>query len=498
MTRATRGARSRRGTLLTLVAMTAVVTAGVVTVLGFADVLRDWSAGSGGDEDEVISISRWLALPLLVIGGVAVPAVGHELSIARREEVGLARLRGVHGVRMVVFLLAEPLLAVVTGAVAGLALGIAGTWLTARWWLSEAGVGASRRTRWLRPGWCSSSPWRAVSVGMLAASREPLSDQVSIAATVASRRAASSLFGSVLVLAAAGLAVYRSGREGDPDLLVLAGPALVGLAAGQLTVWLLRGVAGLAQARTSGSALPAFLATRRVGRGADRGHVAAPARRRGRRRHPGGDRRRGRVRRGPTTPPASPAARRYRVDVDPAAQEASAIAEELDPQSRWLAPAVLVADDSPTRRRAFVDTSRFEQIVGDFYAGTPAADVTDDLADLRTEPRPAAVGDRITVAADAFPARVPGTGPQAVGALELALEYVTVTGSPGTAILRLLGSDEGGQVSASQDVEECQEGCVVKRLTASTGVEFQGDFFTLGDDFLTSTTTAGAPPSSAA
>ena len=177
--------------------------------------------------------------------------------------------------------------------------------------------------------------------------------------------------------------------------------------------------------------------------------------------------------------------RPYRVDFDLTAQEASATAEELDPQSRWLAPAVLVADDSPTRRRAFVDTRRFAQIVGDFYAGTPAADVTDELAGLRTEPRPTAVGDRITVAADAFPTRVPDTGPQAIGAVELALEYVTASGSPGTAILRLLGSDEGGQVGASQDVEECQEGCVVKRLTASTGVEFQGDFFTLGDDFLT-------------
>ena len=78
-----------------------------------------------------------------MIGAVAVPAVGHELSIARREEVGLARLRGVHGARMVVFLLAEPLLAVLTGAVAGLALGLAGTWLTTRWWLAEPGVGAS-------------------------------------------------------------------------------------------------------------------------------------------------------------------------------------------------------------------------------------------------------------------------------------------------------------------------------------------------------------------
>ena len=78
-----------------------------------------------------------------MIGAVAVPAVGHELSIARREEVGLARLRGVHGLRMVVLLLAEPLLAVVVGALAGLALGLAGTWLTTRWWLDEPGVGAS-------------------------------------------------------------------------------------------------------------------------------------------------------------------------------------------------------------------------------------------------------------------------------------------------------------------------------------------------------------------
>ncbi len=482
MTRATRGARSRRGTLLTLVAMTAVVTAGVVTVLGFGDVLREWSSGTGGaDEDQAITISRWLSLPLLVIGAVAVPAVGHELSIARREEVGLARLRGVHGLRMVVLLLAEPLLAVVVGALAGLALGLAGTWLTTRWWLEEPGVGASAYSLGAA-ALVVVVAMGAVSAGMLAASREPLSDQVSIA-TRTRPATAWSLFGSVLVLAAAGLAVYRSGRQAEPDLLVLAGPALVGLAAGQLTVWLLRGVARLAQARTTGSTLPAFLATRRVGRGADRGTslrllVAAGA---------------------VATLAATGAAgvsgwtddnarltsgAPYRVDFDLTAQEASATAAELDPQSRWLAAAVLVPDDSPTRRRAFVDTARYEELVGDFYAGTPAADVTDDLAGLRTEARPPAVGDRLTVAADAFPTRVAETGPQAIGAVEITLDYVTAAGSPGTAIVRLLGADEG-QVSGSTELEECQQGCVAKDLAVATGVEFQGDFFTLGDDFLT-------------
>ena len=52
-----------------------------------------------------------------MIGAVAVPAVGHELAIARREEVGLARLRGMHGARLVTFLLAEPLRRVVAGGV---------------------------------------------------------------------------------------------------------------------------------------------------------------------------------------------------------------------------------------------------------------------------------------------------------------------------------------------------------------------------------------------
>ena len=70
--------------------------------------------------------------------------------------------------------------------------------------------------------------------------------------------------------------------------------------------------------------------------------------------------------------------------------------------------------------------------------------MTDDLAGLRTEPRTPAVGDRITVAADAFPTRVPDTGPQAIGAVELALEYVTASGSPGTAILRAAGFRRGG------------------------------------------------------
>ena len=111
MTRLVRGAWSRRGALATLVAMTAVVVGGAVGVLGFAA-----AAGT----------SRLLAAPLLLLGAVAVPSIGAELAAARREEIGLARLRGIHGARLWRFLLLEPLGAIVVGTALGVALGAAG------------------------------------------------------------------------------------------------------------------------------------------------------------------------------------------------------------------------------------------------------------------------------------------------------------------------------------------------------------------------------------
>ena len=85
MTRALRGAWSRRGALSTLTAMTAIVVAGAVATLRFADAAASPSA---------------LTAPLLLLGAVAVPTIGAELAVARRDEVGLARLRGIRGVRL--------------------------------------------------------------------------------------------------------------------------------------------------------------------------------------------------------------------------------------------------------------------------------------------------------------------------------------------------------------------------------------------------------------
>src|SRR5690242_4111187 len=111
MSRTLRGTWARRGTLLPLFALVAVVVAGVVVVLGLAAAAHtSWS----------------LAMPLILLGLVAVPVTGRELASVRRGEIGVARLRGVVGPQLYAVLGAEPLLVIVVGAVVGVGLGIVG------------------------------------------------------------------------------------------------------------------------------------------------------------------------------------------------------------------------------------------------------------------------------------------------------------------------------------------------------------------------------------
>lgn len=454
MSRALAGVRARRGPLSVLAAMTTVVTAGTVTAVGFGE-----QAGT----------SPWLVLPLLLVGAMAVPGAGRELAVARREEIGLARLRGVHGPGLVRFVLIEPLLAISGGALAGLALGAAGTWVTTRLWLDDP---------------ASTLPATAVPVvvgvivlglltvlGAMAASlREPLADQISIAAR-SRRDTTASMFGSVLVLVAAAVAIYRSrtGGEGDPDWVVLAGPALVGIAAGQCTVWLVRGLAGAATARTAAAGLPAFLATRRVGRTAGgatslrllvaTGAVATLAAT-------------GSV---GVAQWSDESARLetgapVRVDLDVGAQEVVALADELDPDGRWIMPAVVVPNSSPAHRRVFLDTARFDEVVGGFYEGTPAAAVAPGSLDTLQIDRPAAViGNRFMVTAASIPLRVLGAPPGSVPAVELTVSYVNPEGSPHTANLLLRAPSDGGPVSSSARMRGCGRGCVPQRMRVQTG-----------------------------
>ena len=341
MKRTLRGAWSRRGTLLPLLLLTVVVVAGAVTVIGFAE-----SAGT----------SPRLAVPLLLLGAVAVPATGRELANARRTEIAIARLRGLQGGELYTLLAVEPLLVLLLGGVLGILLGGVGAWLASLAW-----VGASAAL----PGPTAvvaglaivAVGLAAVLLGMAGALREPLSQQVSVAARprLASTGAT---FASVLILVAAVVAVYRSSvvTSGDPDWVVLAGPALVGLAVGQLVVSLLRLVARLALGRTAQGALPGFLAVRRLARVADAATpvrilvaasvVAALA-----------------VTGATDVDDWTDDTARLRagaplqVELDTDAVGALRMTRDLDPDGRWLMAAVLVpGQGSVPARRAFLDT----------------------------------------------------------------------------------------------------------------------------------------------
>lgn len=445
MNRTLRGAWSRRGTLLPLLLLTVVVVAGAVTVIGFAQ-----SAGT----------SPMLAVPLLLLGAVAVPATGRELASARRGEIAMSRLRGLQGGELYTLLAVEPLLVLVLGGIAGTVLGAGGSWLASRLWVDTAAA-LPGLSALLAGAAIVVVGLVAVLVGMAGALREPLSEQVSIAARP---RAASTaaVFANVLVIVAAVVAVYRSDVGGtDPDLLVLAGPALVGLATGQVVVWLIQLVARAAVGPTARGSLAGFLAVRRLARIAD---AAAPVR----------------ILVAACVVAALSVTAATQVNSwaddtarlrtgaplritlhDTDAVGALALTRDLDPQGRWLMAAVLVpGEGSVVARRAFLDTARYERVVGGFLSGTAAAGVTGRIDDLAVADSSIATGGRLRATVQGVSVRRSG----------LMRPVVRVTYRAGTtekvARLRLEIDRSGAAARTTAPVTGCAaSGCVVTGIT---------------------------------
>lgn len=374
-----RGAAAHRGPLLLLTGLTTVVVAGVVTVAGVAA-----RAGT----------SSLAAIPLLALGLYAVPGCGQELASGRRAEIGLARLRGLEGPRLVGLLAREPLLALVAGALLGLAVGLVGTRLFGEW------VGAAGGFA-LPAGWVIGVVLlivlvglAGVLVGMHRVVREELATQVSIAERPRPASAAA-VFGGVFVVVIAIISLYRSRRGGvETDWLVLTAPALVGLAVAELNTRLLRVVGRVETVRTRTRPIAGFLAARRLGRipaesAATRLLVAAAV-----------------VAAVALTAAASVAQWRTEtgrlragaalvIPLDLTAHQALELSHGLDPQGRWLMAAVLVPDPQLQVRRAFVETGRVARVMGDTLAPRLLADLA--AATSSQTPWEPIVGDRLTV-----------------------------------------------------------------------------------------------------
>lgn len=465
MSRVLRGVWSRRGALTTLVLMTVVVVGGAVMVLQFA---------------EAADTSRWLTAPLLLLGAVAVPSIGAELAVARREEIGLARLRGIHGVRLWRFLLVEPLLAIVTGTLVGLVVGAVGTMTATRAWLDDAAPALAQSALVIAAGIAGAG---LLIVGLSAADalREPLAVQVSTRRRP--RRATTlTIFLSVLLLVGAGVAAYRSrGADGDPDLVVLLGPALVGLALGQVAIWFVRIAARGLTPTTEKRGLGAFLAARRLARADDlvtpiRLVVAAAV--------VGALALSGAVSvSGWTREQAAvevPGARTISTDVG--ALGAVELTERIDPEGTHLITTAIVRNETRlAERRAYVDAGRWDAVVGGFYGGTPARAASDAISRLVTDVEPFQVsGDRLTVVLSGLevPAVRTFAGPDGEevkvggGRVELTVRFVTSSNVSGAVAVATRVPADGTAVTRSVRVPECADGCAVTAV--EVGRDSQG------------------------
>lgn len=435
-----RGSWVRRRLLLPFALLVLVVSAALVAALSLADTRT----------------AVRVCLPMLVLAVAGLPGLGAELAEARRAELGIAAVRGVHGLGLSRLLLPEPLLALLVGALVGNVLGI----------------GLARALAQVR-GLRQDSPWTTAGVlaqlvvlalllaglalGTRGQARRPLFEQVSV--MVRRRPASTTLaFAALLVLTAAALAGYRSrtGAAADGDWLVAAGPGLCALAAGGLTLAVLGLLARLLPGSSS-SDLARWLATRSMARRRDRRRpqvlgvaaavlalfallasasvsswVGENAR----------------LRNGAA----------LRIPVHMGGLAALELTHEVDPDGRWLMAAQVVADTSdPAQRLVLLDTARYRRVAAPALANTAAGGLDHLLGKLRRGPSvPLGDGPTVTLTGRIVDGPVPA-------ALRVRLDHVDPAGGFQGDQFRVPVSADG-TFDWTGRLAECAQGCAPTAL----------------------------------
>lgn len=422
---------TRRGTHLPVAAAIALVTA--------ATVLAD---GSGRTA---------LLTPLVVLAAGVLPGAGLALGAARRQEAALLRLHGRRGIGWASALAAEPVLSAVPGGVAGTAVPLA--------------LGAEPASAGLMAVvWLVATA--TVVTAMVVAVRGPLTDLLRPAGAERARRSGTvAALVPVLVSVAAVVALLRR-DSASPDPWAFTAPVVVGLAAGLLATAVVRLLAGrlagrpglgpslaghrLALPRASaglpvlvgsavllGCAANTALAVDDWAR--DTALVTAP------------------------TPVVVP--------YDGSAEDLVRATREADPEGRWLMAAVQVfEDDRPVSRRVYLDTARYERVVGDRLDGTAAAAGSSQVADLgaaaaATDPEPTTTGRRLT-------ARLVLAGPRP---RPMRLDVLT-TSPTGTGRQTVFARPEPGRpTTVSAELVRCETGCRVTGLEVAIGFPCNDD-----------------------
>ncbi|HEX4473309.1 MAG TPA: FtsX-like permease family protein, partial [Nocardioides sp.] len=424
-----------------------VVSAGAVGVVGASRVGQTPGA---------------VAAMLALYGAVALAEQASRTVVDRSHDVALARLRGMTGMRLVLFA-AGPLLAVsLVGSVLG---SVAGTWLARRiahGWAVPYSLGSREVAVAVT---IVVGAWVTIALVSAAVIRRPLADALSVHPR---RRGASwiTTFLELLVVTGACLAVYEAHRSEQSWVPTIA-PALVALAAGQLVMWV------LSLTPKVGKRLGPELTSRRLRRDPDPGSVVrvlvaaavllavtlTGGRAAAEWRNDAGRLRAG----GPIVVPFVDGGLR-----------AYAAAHDADPKGQWLMAAVAIDDLNPADRRVFVDTHRWDAVLGDFVGGTSAESATSRMSELGSSSGPALLRGT-TIQADVGDIDTGASG-------GVALRYLSDKGFLQTARIHV---DHTG--TATGDLRSCAVGCAALQLTLS-GDSFDVRSVSVGDTQLVGAT----------
>lgn len=363
------------------------------------------------------------------------------------------------------------------GTYTALAAGALVTVVTTTVWLDQAAAPLGR-TALLSAAAIAVVGLLVVALGARATLREPLGGQV-VARRRPRRATTTAVFLGLLVIVGAVVATYRGRRPGsEADFVVLLGPALVGLALGQVATWLVRLTARGSTRLNRDGGLGAFLASRRLARADDlvapvRLVVAA-----------------GVV--GALALTGSASVERWsdgqarieaagpRVLAAPAGElggfGAWQLTHTLDPGGTHLMAITVVPNEERlAERRGYVDAARWDAVAGDLYADRSLAAAADVDLLARAPALPAvATGDRLRVAGTALVKDdvLQDEGGISVGlvGVVVGIDYVTRDNGRSSVAVELRLQREGSQDAGSVLLPGCRQGCLFTAMTLARWV----------------------------
>ncbi len=400
----------------------------------------------------------------VLIGILAVVLISALAARRRRGEVALMKLRGLRGARLLREAMVEPVVVLGLGAAVGVPLGWGVAWAATTVWLGPDVATPLPTSAWTMAGLVVVLAVCGVAAGMLRTLREPV--HLQLRPPRPQSKSAAAVVGRVTAIVSVLVGVYELRRSGssDPPWWALSMPVVLGFVVGVTAAWLIRWGARILtrlSGRRRGNGV--FLGSRRLVRSGDALTyvpfamaaivliVVA-----------GGAWDVGSHWRASTAllRTGGPVA----IGSGQDAATTLATTRRVDPDGRWLMTALSFPDGAGrTYRRVFVDTARWDRVLGPALEST-ASDVPSDLGpetvdalDEPPRPDPGLIrGTTVTMSAG-----TDATWFRSHERAELRLVLERADGLVATVSL-FLGAHDRGNVSVARS--DCREGCRPLRL----------------------------------